>query len=122
MKSVPLCLLFIAGAAQAATAEFPAGVNSNGWLPQLGLLDVTAAPYRADSTGTTDATSAIQNAVDDARDDGLVCIFPEGTYLISDTKTARSQHLPFQSGSAITIWIRSPWPTDRRPAGKTRCR
>jgi hypothetical protein len=39
----------------------------------------------ADATGRTDATAAIQRAVNDARDAGLVCFFPEGTYLVSDT-------------------------------------
>jgi hypothetical protein len=53
-------------------------------LLQLGLLDVTKAPYRADATGVADSTKAIQRAVNDARDHALVCFFPEGTYLISD--------------------------------------
>jgi|SRR6056297_1554439 len=51
----------------------------------LGLLDVSKAPYHADPTGERDSTAAIQRAVNDARDNWLVCFFPEGTYLISDT-------------------------------------
>jgi Pectate lyase superfamily protein len=54
-------------------------------LLQAGCLDVTKAPYRADPTGVKDSTAAIQHAVNDARDRGFVCFFPEGTYLISDT-------------------------------------
>ena len=52
---------------------------------QLGLLDVTQPPYMADLTGNADCTKAIQQAVNDARDRGLVCFFPGGTYLLSDT-------------------------------------
>jgi hypothetical protein len=51
----------------------------------LGLLDVTKAPYNADPTGMTDATAAIQLAVYAARDQRLICFFPSGTYLVSDT-------------------------------------
>lgn len=50
-----------------------------------GYLDVTQAPFRADNTGQRDATLAIQQAVYAARDMGLVCYFPAGTYLVSDT-------------------------------------
>jgi hypothetical protein len=50
-----------------------------------GLLDITLAPYNADPTGLTDSTVAIQTAVNYARDNKLVCFFPTGTYLISDT-------------------------------------
>lgn len=50
----------------------------------LGLLDVTRAPYAADPTGVRDSTTAIQDAVNDARDRQLVCFFPSGTYLISE--------------------------------------
>ncbi len=52
-------------------------------LAELGFLDVTKAPYLADSTGKADATKAIQQAVNDARENQMVCFFPSGTYLIS---------------------------------------
>ncbi len=61
------------------------GVDSEDKLLQIGLLDVTKAPYFADPTGEVDATESIQRAVNDARDHWLVCYFPDGTYLISDT-------------------------------------
>jgi hypothetical protein len=51
----------------------------------MGLLDITKAPYNADPKGKKDSTAAIQSAVNDARDNKLVCFFPTGTYLISDT-------------------------------------
>jgi hypothetical protein len=66
-------------------AELPPEYDRSDELDQLGLLDVTKAPHSADRTGEVDSTAAIQRAADDARDNGLVCFFPEGTYLISDT-------------------------------------
>lgn len=51
----------------------------------IGYLDVTQEPFRADPTGERDSTEAIQHAVIAARDARLVCFFPSGTYVISDT-------------------------------------
>src|SRR6185369_2084263 len=48
------------------------------------LFDVTAAPYNADKTGTTDSTIAIQNAINAAQSaGGGVVILPAGQYNIS---------------------------------------
>ncbi len=74
-----------------ACAELPAEFDRGDELYQLGLLDVTKAPYSADPTGKADSTAAIQRAVNDARDNWLVCFFPEGTYLISDTISCQQQ-------------------------------
>lgn len=52
---------------------------------ELGLVDVTAAPFNADPTGRTDSTAALQAAIRLARDHQMVCFFPPGTYLVSDT-------------------------------------
>jgi hypothetical protein len=52
-----------------------------------GFLDVTAAPYHADSSGRSDCTAALQRAVDDARSQFLAVYLPHGTYVISDTIT-----------------------------------
>ncbi len=57
----------------------------NSRLAALGLVDVTAAPFGADPTGKRDATAALQRAIDYARDHQMVCFFPPGEYLISDT-------------------------------------
>ena len=84
-------LIVVPGVTTAMAAEFPAGVDTGDRLVQLGLLDVTKAPYRADPTGVRDSTQAIQRAVNDARDHALVCFFPEGTYLISDTISCEQQ-------------------------------
>ncbi len=64
---------------------FPLGTNPEDTNLRLGLLDITKPPYLADPKGERDATAAIQQAVFDARDYGLACYFPPGTYLISDT-------------------------------------
>ncbi len=54
-------------------------------LAELGFLDVTAAPFAADSTGKTDSTLAIADAVFFARNHKLTVFFPTGDYLVSDT-------------------------------------
>ncbi|MCU0913206.1 MAG: glycoside hydrolase family 55 protein [Planctomycetes bacterium] len=54
-------------------------------LAELGFLEVTKAPYNADPTGKSDATQALQQAIDDARDAQLVAYLPAGRYLVSDT-------------------------------------
>lgn len=47
------------------------------------ILDVTLPPYNADNTGTADATSAIQQALDDAGSSGGGVVYlPAGTYRI----------------------------------------
>lgn len=54
-------------------------------LAALGLVDLTAAPFFADPTGKRDSTKAIQDAVNFARDHQMVCFFPSGIYMISET-------------------------------------
>jgi hypothetical protein len=68
-----------------ARAEQILAACGNPVLADLGVLDVTAAPYKADPTGRRDSTAAIQQAVEDARDARMVCYFPPGDYLVSDT-------------------------------------
>lgn len=46
------------------------------------VLDVTKPPYNADKTGTTDATAAIQAALNTG---ARLIYVPNGTYLVSDT-------------------------------------
>ncbi len=50
-----------------------------------GILDVTKSPYEADPTGESDATTALQQALKDARDTRSVCYLPAGRYLVSGT-------------------------------------
>lgn len=54
-------------------------------LASMGILDVTKSPYNADNTGKTDATLAIQRALNEGRDSLCVTYLPSGTYLVSDT-------------------------------------
>ena len=54
-------------------------------LAELGLVDITGAPFFVDPTGRKDATKALQKAINFARDHQMVCFFPSGTYLVSDT-------------------------------------
>jgi hypothetical protein len=73
-------------------------------LASLGLLDVTAAPFFADSSGQTDSSAAIQAAVIFGREHKLAVFFPVGTYLISrsiacvagwtEERTSRRRYLP----------------------------
>ncbi len=91
MRNPASVLLSLAFTAAVVAADLPSGVDPANTLLQLGCLDVTAPPYRADPSGRTDATAAIQRAVNDARDHGLVCFFPEGTYLVSDTISCEQQ-------------------------------
>ncbi len=65
----------------------PPGIDPNNELYKLGYLDVTL--YGADLTGVDDSTDEIKEAINDARDYSLVCYFPTGTYLVSDTLTAK---------------------------------
>jgi len=68
-----------------AVAAEKGGTPAADPLLAIGCLDVTRAPFSADPTGQTDSTAALQRAINDARDRGLVCFFPTGTYLVSDT-------------------------------------
>jgi F5/8 type C domain/Pectate lyase superfamily protein len=48
-----------------------------------GSINVTQAPYNADSTGAADATSALQNAITAASAAGEGVYIPKGTYTVS---------------------------------------
>lgn len=50
-----------------------------------GIVDVSAAPYFADRSGASDATAAIQRALDEHPSGNRIIYLPKGTYLISDT-------------------------------------
>ena len=54
-------------------------------IAKWGFVDVTQSPFGADPTGSRDSTEAIQKAIDFARDHQMVCFFPGGTYIVSDT-------------------------------------
>lgn len=70
-----------AGAALPAVAATPDGV-----------VDVTRSPYSADPSGKRDSTSAIQKAIDDARDGRMIVFFPAGRYRVSAPLIANQQN------------------------------
>lgn len=77
---------------QAVTTPFVDGINlgipeefAGNRLAESGLVDVTAPPFLADPLGRKDSTAAIRKAVIFARDHQMVCFFPSGKYLVSDT-------------------------------------
>jgi hypothetical protein len=82
-------------------------------LLQLGCLDVTKVPYSADPGGRSDSTQAIQRAVNDARDRGLVCFFPAGTYLISDTISCEQQVSKLDRPRHVDGGTQHYWPVHR---------
>ncbi len=48
-----------------------------------GSISVTSSPYNADPTGATDATTAIQNAINAGESQGKTVWIPQGTYLVT---------------------------------------
>ncbi len=69
--------------------DFTFAGNHNGedppTTPPGAVYDVTAAPYNADNSGATDATAAIQQAIDDAGAAGGGIVFiPSGLYRCDD--------------------------------------
>lgn len=83
MRTLPTlgccCLFFLAvQAAVAAQTDFPS---------DTGMVNVKLAPYNAAGNGTTDDTTAIQNAIKDNVGKNRVLYFPTGTYLVSNTLT-----------------------------------
>lgn len=74
-------------------------------LAELGYVDVTAAPFRADPTGQKDSTLAIADAVFFARHRKMAVWFPAGDYIVSDTirceggwcdlRTANYKYFPY---------------------------
>lgn len=63
----------------------PGDVLSNATLATMGYISITAAPYSADPSGVTDATTRIQAAIDYANANHYTVWAPSGTYRISDT-------------------------------------
>lgn len=64
---------------------------------QMGILDITQPPFNADSSGKSDSTRQIQKAINFSRDHQMVCFFPAGTYLISDT--LECVQIPYRRGN-----------------------
>eukprot|EP00039_Didymoeca_costata_P007512 m.100665 g.100665 ORF g.100665 m.100665 type:complete len:763 (+) comp13718_c0_seq1:63-2351(+) len=54
-------------------------------MAELGFLDVTKPPFNADSSGKTDSTTRLQQAIDFGRLHYLTVFFPEGDYRVNST-------------------------------------
>jgi hypothetical protein len=69
------------------------------------ILDVTLDPYKADTTGLTEAASAIQMAIDDARkaNNGTVVYLPVGKYKISSTIKVTGSNYTIQGAGVRSI-------------------
>lgn len=68
------------------------------------FIDITQAPYNADSTGTTDSSTAFRNALLTAQTNGYANIFvPNGTFIIdTGCEVFSNTHIVFARGSKIT--------------------
>ena len=86
--------------ADGVSQAVPPGLGSAA-LAALGYVDVTAAPFGADPTGSRDSTNAIQRAIVTARNAQMVTFFPPGTYRVSDTLQC-VQDLYHRSNGAVT--------------------
>ncbi|TWU32044.1 glycosyl hydrolase family 28-related protein [Novipirellula artificiosorum] len=86
--------------AEGVSLDVPLEV-ANRPLAEIGVVDVTAAPFNADCSGVNDTTLAIREAVDFARDHQMVLFFPPGTYRISDTIECR-QKLTLRGNGRLT--------------------
>lgn len=64
-------------------------VLGNREFAALGYVDITQEPFKADPSGKRDSTKEIQSAIDFARDNQMICFFPSGDYLVSDTLIMR---------------------------------
>ncbi|HXL92958.1 MAG TPA: choice-of-anchor D domain-containing protein, partial [Streptosporangiaceae bacterium] len=67
-----------------------------------GYINATAAPYDADPTGTTDSTTAIQDAINAAEAAGTGVYLPQGTYLVSSQLNVND----------VTVTGAGPWYTE----------
>lgn len=80
----------------------PGGANQ-----RTTLVDVTQAPYNADNTGETDASAAIQAAIDAVAGTGGVVYCPTGTYSIESSISVVWNQKNFTirgDGPTLTKW------------------
>lgn len=83
-------------------------------------IDVTAAPYSADSSGATDARAAIQSAIDAAatRGGGVVFI-PQGVYKIGYVANAGGTGAAGGLQLKTNVWLKGEGPATRLEATGT---
>ncbi len=73
-----------AGGRGQAPARVPAAENHR-YPADSGVVDVTRPPYSAPSDGVTDATDALQRALNELAGTRRALYFPQGTYLVART-------------------------------------
>jgi hypothetical protein len=68
------------------------------------IIDVTQAPYGADVTGRADSTTAIQGAIDAARQagNGAIAYFPPGNYRITSTLKMTGAHYAIEGAGVFS--------------------
>lgn len=81
----------LAGLSVSSTAAIPQAAKDDPRY-KLGYLVVTHYPG-VDTNGVADSLAGLQAAVNDAYANGLVTLFPSGSYLISDTLRCRDFHV-----------------------------
>jgi len=142
--SISSCALALALAAAGLHAElipsarlfnWQAGVNIGipGGIPtnRTTIINVTSSPYNADKTGASDASTAINNAIN-AAGSGAIVYLPAGTYRLNSTigvgtksnYTLRGDgpdktilDCRTSSVTAITVGADSQWPNDYDSGG-----
>ncbi len=83
------------------TVGVPGGIRTD----RTRVIDVTTAPYHADRTGTTDATAAIQAAIN-AATAGDVVYLPAGTYLCNGSlSTGYKSEISVRGAGDSTILV-----------------
>lgn len=79
-------------------AQVLAGGENIIFPKDMGIVDVTQAPYNAKADGVSDDTAVIQKALDDHPNQGAIIYLPNGKYLVSDTL-----RWPMVSGDEATV-------------------
>src|SRR5260370_7356905 len=95
------------------TAQWVAGLEFRGGIPNCptgsGTIFNAHTTYGADNTGVTDATTAIQNALNAAgaaasAANGCVVYLPTGTYLVINTLALKSNVFFRVNGPVLSIF------------------
>ena len=111
----PLCLLVFLLAGERLSASLIPAARLVDWTPGIAVgvpggiptnrthvIDVTLAPYRADKTGATDASRAIQSAISAARS-GDVIFLPAGTYRFNSVVSINKNNVTVRGAGDTTL-------------------
>lgn len=99
----------------AGTNTLHTQIDARTTKPRATAINVTAPPYNADPTGLTDATQAIQNAVNAAATLGVGAVeIPAGYYKVSAPFiTLKAGVLVYGHGDSTVIVATGPAPTEK---------